>query len=163
MGCNLCAWACPYGARELDRESGTMKKCTLCVDRIYDETLPAAERQPACVLACPTHARFFGDFDDPHSSVSRVTAERGGFGLLPRARLSRLVNSLSAAARAETADLTSRPTRAHARAAMAFARLASARSTPRDASPRGESVHAAMRPALSVVFFTVALGRRPRG
>jgi sulfite dehydrogenase (quinone) subunit SoeB len=82
MGCNLCAWACPYGARELDRESGTMKKCTLCVDRIYDEALPEAERQPACVLACPTHARFFGDFDDPASDVSRMTAERGGFGLL---------------------------------------------------------------------------------
>ncbi|MEZ5449441.1 MAG: 4Fe-4S dicluster domain-containing protein [Thiolinea sp.] len=29
MGCNYCSWACPYGARELDRESGTMKKCTL--------------------------------------------------------------------------------------------------------------------------------------
>ncbi len=60
-----------------------MKKCTLCVDRIYDEPLPPEERQPACVLACPTHARFFGDFDDPQSKVSRLTAERGGFGLLP--------------------------------------------------------------------------------
>jgi Fe-S-cluster-containing dehydrogenase component len=83
MGCNLCAWACPYGARELDTASGTMKKCTLCVDRINDELLPPAERQPACVLACPTHARFFGDFDDPDSEVSRLTAERGGFGLMP--------------------------------------------------------------------------------
>ena len=82
MGCNLCAWACPYGARELDRSSGTMKKCTLCVDRIYDETLAEAERQPACVLACPTHARFFGDFDDPDSAVAKMTVERGGFGLL---------------------------------------------------------------------------------
>jgi hypothetical protein len=26
---------------------------------------------------------MFGDFDDPQSEVSRVTAERGGFGLLP--------------------------------------------------------------------------------
>jgi Fe-S-cluster-containing dehydrogenase component len=59
-----------------------MKKCTLCVDRIYDDALPAAERQPACVLACPAHARFFGDFDDPASNVARMTAERGGFGLL---------------------------------------------------------------------------------
>src|SRR5215216_7686387 len=76
MGCNLCAWACPYGARELDQSSGTMKKCTLCVDRIYDKALPEAERQPACVLACPAHARFFGDFDDPESEVSRMTSER---------------------------------------------------------------------------------------
>ena len=83
MGCNLCAWACPYGARELDQVPGTMKKCTLCVDRIYDEMLAPEDRQPACVLACPTHARMFGDFDDPQSEVSRVTAERGGFGLLP--------------------------------------------------------------------------------
>jgi Fe-S-cluster-containing dehydrogenase component len=83
MGCNLCAWACPYGARELDASSGTMKKCTLCVDRIHDLSLPEPERQPACVLACPAHARFFGDFDDPASEVSQITAARGGFGLLP--------------------------------------------------------------------------------
>lgn len=83
MGCNLCAWACPYGARELDQEQGVMKKCTLCVDRIYDEKLPEAERQPACVLSCPTSSRTFGDFDDPDSAVSKLTAERGGQGLLP--------------------------------------------------------------------------------
>ncbi len=82
MGCNYCAWACPYGARELDEEAGVMRKCTLCVDRIYDEALPQAERKPACVLACPAHARHFGDFDDPGSVVSRLTAERGGGGLM---------------------------------------------------------------------------------
>lgn len=83
MGCNLCAWACPYGARELDRASGTMKKCTLCIDRIYDAELPEVERQPACVLVCPTHARFFGDYDDPHSEVSQRSRERGGAALMP--------------------------------------------------------------------------------
>jgi len=83
MGCNLCAWACPYGARELDQEQGVMKKCTLCVDRIYDEKLPEAERQPACVLSCPTSSRTFGDFDNPNSAVSKLTVERGGQGLLP--------------------------------------------------------------------------------
>ena len=83
MGCNLCAWACPYGARELDPEDGVMKKCTLCIDRIYDENLPEAERQPACVLTCPTNSRVFGDFDDPESEVSRLTRERNGAGLLP--------------------------------------------------------------------------------
>ena len=82
-GGNLCAWACPYGARELDPSSGTLKKCTLCVDRVHDERLPDAERQPACVLACPAHARMFGDFDDPQSDVSRAVRERRGYGLMP--------------------------------------------------------------------------------
>lgn len=83
MGCNYCAWACPYGARELDRDEGVMRKCTLCVDRIYDDALPEAERQPACVLACPAHARHFGDFDDPGSQVSRLARERDAAPLLP--------------------------------------------------------------------------------
>ena len=78
MGCNYCAWACPYGARELDREEGVMKKCTLCVDRIYDQNLPESERKPACVLTCPTSARHFGDFDDPFSEVSKISNDRGG-------------------------------------------------------------------------------------
>ncbi|MCC5859343.1 MAG: 4Fe-4S dicluster domain-containing protein [Ectothiorhodospiraceae bacterium] len=83
MGCNLCAWACPYGARELDDVSGTMKKCTLCVDRIYDDALPEEERQPVCVLTCPSNARHFGDFDDPDSHVNRLVRERGGQQSLP--------------------------------------------------------------------------------
>lgn len=83
MGCNLCAWACPYGARELDRDQGVMKKCTLCVDRIYDQNLPEEERQPACVLTCPTSSRLFGDFDDPESEVSIKSRERGGRDLMP--------------------------------------------------------------------------------
>ena len=40
IGCKYCAWACPYGARELDEHQKVMKKCTLCVDRIYDQALP---------------------------------------------------------------------------------------------------------------------------
>jgi Fe-S-cluster-containing dehydrogenase component len=83
MGCNLCAWACPYGARELDEDAGVMKKCTLCVDRIYDEALPEEERQPACVMTCPTNARFFGDFDDPNSEVSTLVRERSGYAMMP--------------------------------------------------------------------------------
>ena len=42
-----------------------MKKCTLCVDRIYNENLPEEDRVPACVRACPTGARHFGDLGDP--------------------------------------------------------------------------------------------------
>ena len=98
IGCQLCAWACPYGAREIalphpkaaasdagrrDSKRGTMQKCTLCVDRIYNETLDEHDRQPACVMACPTRARMFGDLGDPDSDVSKVVAERGGFALMP--------------------------------------------------------------------------------
>jgi Fe-S-cluster-containing dehydrogenase component len=44
IGCGLCAWACPYGAREMDAAEKVMKKCTLCVDRIYNENLPEEDR-----------------------------------------------------------------------------------------------------------------------
>ena len=83
IGCGLCAWACPYGARELDEAEGVMKKCTLCIDRIYNEMLPPEEREPACVATCPAHARHFGDFADENSVVSRLTAERSGYDLMP--------------------------------------------------------------------------------
>ena len=46
IGCKYCAWACPYGARELDEHQKVMKKCTLCVDRIYDELLPPQTASP---------------------------------------------------------------------------------------------------------------------
>jgi Fe-S-cluster-containing dehydrogenase component len=83
IGCQLCSWACPYGARELDPVVGVMKKCTLCVDRIYNDNLPPVDRVPACVAACPTGARHFGDLGDPGSPVSRLARERGGVDLMP--------------------------------------------------------------------------------
>ena len=83
IGCQLCAWACPYGAREFSAKRGVMQKCTLCVDRIYNETLEPADRQPACVKACPTRARHFGDLGDENSNVSKLVAERGGYALMP--------------------------------------------------------------------------------
>lgn len=83
IGCKYCSWSCPYGAREFDKKQGVMKKCTLCVDRIYDESLPADRRKPACVLACPPGARLFGDVHDPDSEVSVAIREEGGFQLMP--------------------------------------------------------------------------------
>lgn len=83
IGCKLCSWACPYGAREYSQVEGVMKKCTLCIDRIYNEHLEEAERQPACVQACPTRARHFGDLGDPESNVSQLVAARGGVDLMP--------------------------------------------------------------------------------
>jgi Fe-S-cluster-containing dehydrogenase component len=83
IGCKLCSWACPYGAREYDASEGVMKKCTLCVDRIYNENLAESERVPACVSVCPVSARHFGDFADPDSEVSRLVADRDGRPLMP--------------------------------------------------------------------------------
>ncbi len=83
IGCKLCSWAGPYGAREFDQDQGVMRKCTLCVDRIYNENIVEEERVPACVKACPAHARHFGDLGDATSEVSLLVAARGGYDLMP--------------------------------------------------------------------------------
>ncbi len=83
IGCGLCAWACPYGAREMDLDAGVMKKCTLCVDRIYNGNIDAVDRVPSCVRTCPANARHFGDLADRESEVSKMVEERGGFDLMP--------------------------------------------------------------------------------
>jgi Fe-S-cluster-containing dehydrogenase component len=83
IGCGYCAWACPYGAREIDPSRHVMTKCTLCVDRVTDAALPEAQRKPACVLACPPGARLFGDIHDAQSEVSVAIRERAGYPLMP--------------------------------------------------------------------------------
>ena len=90
-GTRACVTACPYGAMHfyedkggeygdqfvpldaLTREkytSGTAQKCTFCAHRV-DEG-----REPACVEACPTNCRIFGDLDDPHSVPSKLIRQR---------------------------------------------------------------------------------------
>jgi Fe-S-cluster-containing dehydrogenase component len=97
IGCRYCEVACPYEARVFNwrghtgpnefspefgtpeverRPRGVMEKCTFCQHRID----PGLERglvpgvdeaaTPACVVACPTGARLFGDLNDPESPVS---------------------------------------------------------------------------------------------
>ncbi|MBL4603083.1 MAG: hypothetical protein JKY84_10060, partial [Emcibacteraceae bacterium] len=73
----------PYGAREYDTSAGVMQKCTLCVDKIYDENLPEERRVPSCVSTCPAGARHFGDFADPGSTVSKLAAENDARDLFP--------------------------------------------------------------------------------
>jgi hypothetical protein len=46
-------------------------------------SLPQAQRKPACVLACPTSARLFGDIHDPDSAVSVAIRENAGYQLMP--------------------------------------------------------------------------------
>ena len=49
----------------------------------YDENLPETEREPVCVLSCPTSARIFGDIHDPDSAASRAINDSGGYQLMP--------------------------------------------------------------------------------
>lgn len=110
IGCKLCSWACPYGAREFDTDVGVMKKCTLCVDRIYNDNLAAEDRVPACVAACPTSARHFGDLGDPASAISQLVTERGGVALMPELGYKPTNKYLPPRARGErTATVDARP------------------------------------------------------
>jgi tetrathionate reductase subunit B len=69
--CNLnrfCMAACPYGAIYEDPDKHVAQKCTLCSHRTEQG------QQPACVDACPTNCRIFGDLDDPDSEIAKRAA-----------------------------------------------------------------------------------------
>jgi len=98
IGCKACMLACPYNARSFYGEEGSyfkkgtypelhephqihqvgvVEKCTYCSHRV-DEGL-----EPACVIACPTNARHFGDLDDINSEVSKLIRDKYAFQLFP--------------------------------------------------------------------------------
>ncbi|MFZ5894796.1 MAG: 4Fe-4S dicluster domain-containing protein [Myxococcota bacterium] len=65
--CNVnryCMAACPYGAIYVDPERNVAQKCTFCDHRT------AQGLKPACVEACPTRCRIFGDLDDPRTEIA---------------------------------------------------------------------------------------------
>ena len=69
IGCRYCIASCPYNARYLNTAKGTAEKCDLCFDRVKGGLMPA------CVSTCVSHARHFGDLNDPESEVSRLIRE----------------------------------------------------------------------------------------
>ena len=106
IGCRYCEAACPYHARRFNwtkpeipaeeinpdqaylsnriRPTGVMEKCTFCLHRTRKGRLPA------CLEACPTGARVFGDVSDPDSEIrwvlenKRVFVLKEDLGTLPR-------------------------------------------------------------------------------
>ena len=97
IGCRYCMAACPYWARRFnwsapevpldelnpnqhylgnrERKVGVVEKCTFCIHRTRQGRLPA------CVEACPTGARVFGNLLDPDSEIRWVLANKRVFRL----------------------------------------------------------------------------------
>lgn len=102
IGCRYCQVACPYGARVFNwkdpielspkspdfgmqevenRPRGVVEKCHFCshrIDRGLENGLtPGVDNDatPACVVACPTGARVFGDLNDTESPISKARQE----------------------------------------------------------------------------------------
>jgi molybdopterin-containing oxidoreductase family iron-sulfur binding subunit len=57
------------------RPRGVVEKCTFCIQRTRKG------RQPACLEACPTGARVFGNLLDPDSDIRYVLENKTVFRL----------------------------------------------------------------------------------
>jgi molybdopterin-containing oxidoreductase family iron-sulfur binding subunit len=75
-GCRLCEETCPYDVIEYNDEMGLIEKCDFCHERVDDGL------EPFCVLCCETKAMFFGDLNDPESTVSKLVRDKGAAPLL---------------------------------------------------------------------------------
>ena len=143
IGCKYCAWACPYGAREIDEARQVMTKCTLCVDRIDDATLPRRRPQAGLRQGVPDRRAPVRRREGSATPRSRsAIRERGGYALMPewetRPANQYLPRRITAVAGA-TAPTRERSARR-------------ARPTSRRRACR------AMNPAFSVVVFTTVAG-----
>jgi molybdopterin-containing oxidoreductase family iron-sulfur binding subunit len=97
IGCRYCMTACPYWARHFNwtepqipaeevnpdthylgnrpRPKGVVEKCHFCLQRTRKG------RQPACMEACPTGARVFGNLLDPDSEIRYILENKTVFRL----------------------------------------------------------------------------------
>jgi Fe-S-cluster-containing dehydrogenase component len=73
------------------RVKGIVEKCTFCIQRLFKARDRATaegrdfrpdEYVPACVQTCTGKARFFGDLDNPDSTVSLLATSPRAFRLL---------------------------------------------------------------------------------
>jgi Fe-S-cluster-containing dehydrogenase component len=72
------------------RSKGVVEKCTYCLHRLKKAQTRAEaegrafrpdEYMPACVQTCTAKARFFGDLDDPNSTVTQLAESTRAFRL----------------------------------------------------------------------------------
>jgi len=68
IGCKSCIMACPYDARYYNEEKQAIDKCDFC----FGSRLSTGSHIPACVEACPSDVRIFGDLSDPASRVFQL-------------------------------------------------------------------------------------------
>jgi Fe-S-cluster-containing dehydrogenase component len=67
-----CVTACPYEARFVDENHGyKVDKCDFCADRLDKGLLPA------CVEACDSKARIFGNFNAPEGEFAEYLKRAG--------------------------------------------------------------------------------------
>lgn len=64
-----CVEVCPYGAIFMDPVAKQAVKCHNCYHRTENGM------EPACVPTCPSEALYFGDLNDPDSTISKAMAE----------------------------------------------------------------------------------------
>jgi formate dehydrogenase iron-sulfur subunit len=61
--------SCPYDIPRQNLTTKVLAKCTMCIDRIKND------RVPACVQSCPTGAMIFGDRSEILAEVEKRVAE----------------------------------------------------------------------------------------
>ena len=84
IGCKLCSWACPYGAREFDDDAGRDEEMH-AVHRPHLQREPAGGGSRAGLRHdLPGQRRGISAISAiPDPAVSQLVAERGGYDLMP--------------------------------------------------------------------------------